>query len=245
MAGGLYHRRMVQICCHETHHARDSTLPTHRHRAAYAALVVEGGHVETSLDGPRRCERGMLVLHPHFHAHGNRFSSGGARVLNLPLPAFYGGRSRVLRVHDLGEAQEVFQRDPVRLAALLAEAREVSDADVPLPDWQSAFAAALRDRDDAIGTIARELGVSAAHASRALAASHGLPPQRLRREARWQLALRLLHGDTPLSQVAAIAGFTDQSHFTRLCTAQTGMPPAALRRRIKCVQDPRPDGMAH
>ena len=95
----------------------------------------------------------------------------------------------------------------------------------------------LQRTDASLESIARHAGVSAAHASRALARSHGMAPQLLRRELRWRHALALL-GDYPsLAEVAAIAGFADQSHLTRTARAITGLTPTQLRQQIKSVQD--------
>ena len=57
----------------ETRHDASDVLRTHRHGGAYAALVLDGSHVEASADGPIECTPGTLVLHPRWHAHGNRF----------------------------------------------------------------------------------------------------------------------------------------------------------------------------
>ena len=108
-----------------------------------------------------------------------------------------------------------------------------------LPPWQVAMADAVRGGDAALGDIARDLGVSPEHASRALARSHGMSPRALRREARWRRALRLLEGELPLAEVAVAAGFSDQSHLCRVTLMNTGSTPGRLRQRIKCVQDAR------
>lgn len=222
--------------CFETRHGRDETLLTHRHGQAYAALVLDGAHVETCVDGSFDCAPGTLLLHPHFHAHGNRFSRSGARVINIALPDSIAiDTFRALQVPHLGEAQEVFARHPAALPALIAKARGV--ASVALPDWQPALLQALASNDAPIGVLCQQLGVSAAHASRALLRSHGMSPQLLRRELRWRRALSLLRGDASLAEIAAQSGFADQSHLTRIVRKHTGLPPAALRRQIKSIQD--------
>lgn len=71
---------------YRTRHARGATLVTHRHRAPYAALVLDGDYTESSLDGPLPCRPGTLVLHPAYHAHGDRFGRLGASALNIELP---------------------------------------------------------------------------------------------------------------------------------------------------------------
>jgi AraC-like DNA-binding protein len=224
--------------CYETRHDRDAALPTHRHRAAYAALVVEGSYRESSADGPLPCAPGTLLLHPPFHAHGNRFGRRGARVINLVLPdAAAPAQAQACTVPDLREAAAILRRAPERFAELHAACAAHEAADTPA--WQRAFVAALGAGERPVAEIARMLGVTAEHASRALAASFGMPPQRLRRELRWRRALALLRTPAPLAEIAAAAGFSDQSHLTRVARAHAGLPPAALRRQINCVQDPR------
>lgn len=229
---------MRHVACYETRHARDDTLALHRHVGAYAALVLDGSHVEISVDGPRTCTPGTLVLHPRFHAHGNRFGRGGARVVNLALPSCRNGGSRALQVADLREARRCFAHgDRAALQMLLADAVDAPDEHAG-DDWQSAFVAALRDDDTPVGTIAHRIGVSAAHASRTLLRSHGMGPQALRRELRFRRALALLDGGDRLADIAQQAGFADQSHLSRTVRAHSGLTPSQLRGgQIKCVQD--------
>lgn len=227
---------MAAAPCYLTEHTRDDALPTHRHAGAYASLVLRGGYLEASADGPLACEPGTLILHPAFHAHGNRFGGRGARVINLALPdALSPQEVQVLQVARLDVARRIFERGARGLPALLADAHACTMA--PRGDWQDAFVQALADSDAPIAGIARRCGVSPAHASRALLASHGMPPQLLRRELRWRRALRLLRGDAALADIALGTGFADQSHFNRTVRAFTGLTPAGLRRQIKCVQD--------
>jgi AraC-like DNA-binding protein len=228
---------MADPACYLTEHARDGALPVHRHHQAYASLVLRGGYREASVDGPVACEPGTLLLHPAFHAHGDRFGGRGARVANLALPAALAPDGvRVLRVARLDRAKRAFERGVAWLPELLADAlpcmRDGGD-----DDWQAAFVRALAVDDAPIAELARRGGVSPAHASRALSASHGMPPQLLRRELRWRHALELLRGDATLAEIAVAAGFADQAHLCRITRACSGLAPGALRRRIKCVQD--------
>lgn len=233
---------MATASAYETRHDPGTALATHRHGRAYAALVVDGCHVETSADGPVACTPGTLLLHPRFHAHGNRFGSQGARVLNLALDAGPGAAGLVaMRTRDMGEARRVFEHGDMRgLSALVAASSRIADEPVP---WQAALVAALRDSDEPVARIAGRLGVSAAHASRAIRRSYGMGPQALRRELRWRRALALLRDDAPLCEVAAQAGFADQSHLNRVARACSGMTPARLRRQVKSIQDGSASGV--
>jgi transcriptional regulator GlxA family with amidase domain len=82
--------------------------------------------------------------------------------------------------------------------------------------------------------VARECGVSRSHFARAFAISVGRPPHQWLLEQRVELARQLL-GDTELSigDVAARCGFADQSHFTRVFSARTGLSPGRWRRTRK------------
>lgn len=222
-----------------TAHDRDSVLPTHRHCAPYLSLVLAGSYVEASPDGPLQCRPGTVVLHPPFHAHGDRFGRRGARTLNLelarmPAPEAFSDGAKAWQVDDLAAVEAVFRHAPARLPELLGEAERTAPA--ALPAWQAEMAAAMCDGDADVATMARRAGVSVEHASRRFAASHGMSPRALRGEWRWRRALRLLAGELPLAQVAAVAGYCDQSHLCRASLAVTGCSPARLRERIKCVQ---------
>jgi AraC family transcriptional regulator len=222
----------------ETRHHPGDRLATHRHGQAYAALVVDGSYWESSLEGPVLCMPGTLLLHPQFHAHGNRFGQHGARVINLPLPAAQVPEQRsIWQVDCLKEAVAVFARETEALAGLLARAQPAAAEQTEGAGWQTDFIRQLRDSDLPIARIARHAGVSDAYASRSLRRSHGLPPQLLRRELRLRRALGLLAEDRPLADIAAICGFADQSHLSRIVRACTGLPPARLRRQVKSVQD--------
>ncbi len=226
---------------YETRHDACDALHTHRHGSAYAALVLDGSHVETSADGPFACIPGMLVLHPRWHAHGNRFGRQGAHVINIELENTVAPDSvRALRVADLREARKILEHAPHQLADLFATC-EVAEQ-VSLPEWQRAFLHALQFDDAPVAALAKQAGVSLAHASRTFAKSHGMSPQLLRRELRSRRALDLLGGDLTLTEVAAASGFSDQSHLHRTLHSATGLALAALRREIKSVQDRMPPG---
>lgn len=220
---------------YETRHVAGDVLPTHRHDAAYVALVLEGMHVEHSVDGALACGPGTLLVHPRFHAHGNRFSSH-VRVLNLPLgPGRQVGALIAVQVDAIKEACCVLAHgDAGALGALLETARAVPR---PLPAWQSRMLEALGGTDRPIRDLAADLGVSAAYATRAMTRTFGMAPQALRRELRWRHALDLLQHDLPLADVAAQAGFADQSHFNRVVRRHCGLSPGRLRAQVNCVQD--------
>lgn len=227
---------MSAPAAYETRHDACEVLRTHRHAHAYAALVLDGHHVEASADGPVECMPGTLVLHPRWHAHGNRFGNGGARVINVDLdPALVPDALRVFHVADLGEAAKTMAHEPQRLAGLL-DACATTDAMPRLQAWQTEFLHELQHGDLPLSELARRAGVSLAHASRSFLKTHGMPPQLLRRELRSRHALAMLRGDDSLADIAVTSGFADQSHLCRTLRQSTGASPGQLRRQIKSVQ---------
>ena len=218
-----------------TRHRPNDLLITHRHTAPYATLVLSGNYLETSIDGPVECMLGTLVVHPSFHAHGNRFRNSSARTINISLPSHIIVRTYQVFTTELKEAREVFSHSPDKLVELIGSAVPQELADVP--EWCRCFASALGHTDHSIAQLASEFGISAAYASRTMQRIYGMPPIALRREWRWRKALPLLLQGLASAEVAACAGFADQSHFTRICRQITGDPPARLRQKVKFVQD--------
>jgi AraC family transcriptional regulator len=118
------------------------------------------------------------------------------------------------------------------------------------------LAAALRARDEALGgadpawlrraveylharrrapvrlaELADAAGVSPVRLARAFRRRFGETPGAYQRRLRVEWARdALAHTDRPLAEVALEAGFTDQSHLTRVFARATGVTPAAFRR---------------
>ncbi|WFU78218.1 AraC family transcriptional regulator [Bradyrhizobium sp. CIAT3101] len=83
----------------------------------------------------------------------------------------------------------------------------------------------------ALQQIAAELDLSVSHFSRAFRISTGLPPHQWLLRQRVKAAQQLMTvRDLPLSEIAISVGFANQSHFTKVFSAQVGASPAAWRR---------------
>jgi AraC family transcriptional regulator len=82
--------------------------------------------------------------------------------------------------------------------------------------------------------LAAECGLSVAHFARAFKQTTGRTPHRWLVEQRVEHAKRLLVTSAlPLAEIAAICGFADQSHFTRVFSQLVGSGPGAWRRAWK------------
>lgn len=206
--------------------------PRHRHRTAYAAVVLSGGYLEAGGAGRWRAGAGDVLAHPAFDAHHNVLT-GPAWVLNVPLP-LTADLPPVFRVTDLDEVERAFRRDPRAAARLLIPARTRAPL---VEDWPDLLAAAV-DADPAlsIGGWARAQGLAPAVVSRGFRAAFGVAPAAFRAERRARAAWRdLTSTATPLAAIAHDRGFADQAHLSRAVRALTGASPREWRQGPQLV----------
>lgn len=86
--------------------------------------------------------------------------------------------------------------------------------------------------------IAAEFGLSVSHFSRAFRISTGLPPHQWLLQQRVKAAKQLMTvRDLPLAEIAVSAGFANQSHLTKVFSAQVGVSPGAWRREALGVSE--------
>lgn len=210
----------------EQRHAGGVALGQHRHRYAYAALVVDGSYHEVSADGRYLCTPGMLILHPAHHMHDNLIERGGARTISFPLGAA-ANHYRDYAVYQFSDGAallRVARRSPLEALEALPFLSKTAAEEVPPPLWCRAFAQALCE-----GRRDCELPVSREHASREFHRHYGLTPRAYRAEWRMRRALQLLRDGKSPADVAAVAGYADQSHLTREVRSKTGSTPKTLR----------------
>ncbi|MEU4700375.1 helix-turn-helix transcriptional regulator [Nonomuraea dietziae] len=159
-------------------------------------------------------------------------------VLDDPLLA----RSlHALHLALLGGASAL-RRDELLRATLAAMARRGSrsfgsvEARLPAAGGTALIAERVRSRlndshlDDLTATdLAESAGCSRFTVYRAFHAVYGMAPSDYQRQLRLRTARRLITEGLPLGEVAAQAGFADQSHLTRWFTRTYGVTPGAYR----------------
>ncbi|GIQ77395.1 AraC family transcriptional regulator [Bradyrhizobium sp. RD5-C2] len=104
-----------------------------------------------------------------------------------------------------------------------------------LAPWQVKRACERLDSDLggtlSLQRIAAEFDLSVSRFSRAFRISTGLPPHQWLLRRRVKVAQQLMSvRDLPLSEIAISAGFANQSHLTKVFSAQVGVSPALWRR---------------
>lgn len=131
----------------------------------------------------------------------------------------------VIAVEEVAETAENLL--PMILAPLLSER-------APLQGWSAGLRRAVARIDDApevphtVAELAREAGLSRWHFIRAFARATGLTPQAYRRQRQLHRARGAIEKGLPLSEAAALAGFADQSHMTRVFAGAYGYTPGVL-----------------
>jgi transcriptional regulator GlxA family with amidase domain len=86
----------------------------------------------------------------------------------------------------------------------------------------------------ALEVLAEIAQLSVHHFARAFRQSLGIPPHNYIVQRRVEHAQQLLRNtDLPLSEIAIVAGFTDQSHLARHFRTITGVTPSLARHQFK------------
>ncbi len=231
-------------------------IPRHDHELASLCVVVSGSYDESFGLRARRAEPGMVLIHPEGEHHSEIHDPVSTRPLTIEVEARRLADLRpALRVFD-----EAWHRKDENLAVFAARIRcEMRRHDSsllalesvvlemlawvdgrPLPKAGCApWLLQVRDYLEADPTetpsmaqLSQLAGVHPVHLARAFRRTFGCSVGAYARRLQVGRAMILLEDDSlSLSAIAHVAGFSDQSHMTRLVRAQTGVTPGAWRGR--------------
>lgn len=251
--------RAERVFLSETTHAPSLRTPAHSHPFFCLHFVLRGVYEESTKQGSHHVEPGRLLFKPPGEVHWNDFRSVGAVTMRFELeeaadPALaeaLPARVETLHaphlVHLASRAHgELARRDG--LSPLIAESialelfGAVARMSVPSSPGRSSSlarrcASLLDDRFQQpyrLGLAAEELGVDRATLARAFREEHGCSVGEYIRRLRVRLvAERLRSGSArSLADLAADAGFADQSHMTRTFKAEFGEAPGRWSARF-------------
>lgn len=227
----MEYSRFAHVTSGREHWSPGERIARHRHREAYAAIVLAGGYEECGSGGRFRVNPGDVLIHPRFDAHLDRFSASGASILNLALPDAVPGFA-LGQIPDPDAIVRLAERDLIGASRLLGE--QLRSIERPPMDWPDALARRLSsDPACRLDAWAREQRLSPETLSRGFGSLFGITPAAFRAEARTRRAVLLMgREEQNLAGIAAAAGFSDQAHMTRAVQALTGEPPSRLRRSI-------------
>lgn len=237
-----------------THYCKASALPDvieHAHQDAHFVFVIDGAY-ETAADsygdyrGPW-----TLVYNPPGTEHIDRFVSATGRFASLHISA-NSIESEDIRLPDspvcIGDpivaarfvaGALTVEADSTALdavsAALLADVGEPSpEPDFNAPDWLSRVTELMNDvaghENVSVAHLAASAGVTPVYLARAFRRHHGIGPRAFLRRLRMRNACGLLATTRlPLAEIASLAGYADQSHFSREFKTAIGATPRAVR----------------
>lgn len=249
-------RALAGVRLTETAYEAGLKLPRHSHELAKFCFVLNGSFVETV--GQKAVLRQSLTLayQPADTTHAEAHEAPGQHFL-IELEPPWLKRARDYAA-VLEQPVDLSGHAPVRLAAqlyaefqradnvsalaieglileLLVETSRRATVAVERrpPRWLSELEEILRARFAeplALSELAASVGVHAVHLARVFRKFHGCTVGEYVRQLRIEYASRQLSAtEAALAEIAASAGFADQSHFSRTFKQQTGMLPSEFR----------------
>lgn len=239
----------------ETRYAAGARLPRHCHEHGYFYLILRGTYREEYCGHHRLCGPLMLAFHPPEEVHAEHFDGEEVRSFNIeltpswlqsvadaaPLDRPFDSHSGPLvgpAVRMLDEFERPDASSPLIIEGLTLEllgrcTREARGGPAA-PRWLLQVRDLLTECCTdafALADLAAEAGVHPGYLASAFLRHFGCTVGEYVRRQRVALASRYLTGsNVPLADVALLAGFADQSHFTRTFKRQIGLTPAAYRK---------------
>ena len=232
-------------------YAPGERMQRHAHDCHQLSLLLLGTLAEQTAQGEERLAVPALGVKQAGVAHANDYGPAGALMLGIDLPATFDlhenlgiGRAWQWRGHA---PQPLLLQGRELLSALFAGELAATDVDGRLwellagmaasderpsgtpPRWLALCCQRLQEENAPLTELAGQLGVHPVYLARAFARWMGCAPSVFRARAQLQRALPLLAKGQALADVAQQAGFADQSHFSRIARAHSGLTPARLR----------------
>ncbi len=232
-------------------------LRSHGHEQAYFCLVLQGGYAESCGRKTRAYSPMTVTFHPAGEIHSDRFEGAGGRIFSVEIqpswmgrvpelspvlkasPEFRGGSLPALVVRMYKEF-----RNPDSLSHLAVEGLalevvaaasrrlESPGAGAP-PCWLKEARELIQERFAeplTLSLIAAQAGVHPMHLVREFRRYFRATVGEYVRRLRIEYACRLLAAsDIPMIAIALQAGFSHQSHFTRIFKRAIGMTPTEFR----------------
>ncbi|HEY2555248.1 MAG TPA: helix-turn-helix transcriptional regulator [Candidatus Cybelea sp.] len=246
---------VASVLLTEVRHSAAKSVDEHQHEASYFSLLLEGAYEERGEGFDLRYEPYTLVFHTRRTPHRDRMLGpcrffavdllprwetviaelGGARAHVFELA---GGDPvwLVLRLYRefLARADAGESGIEALIYELCAQVAPRSPEELLEPAWLAQADAAIREGFPGLSDLrqlAAALRVHPTHLCRVFRRFRGHTISDAAIGARVQyVARQLAESNEPLAEIAARAGFADQSHMTRMFKRITGSSPGDHRR---------------
>jgi AraC family transcriptional regulator len=241
-------------------YSAQTKVPTHSHQKAVFCIALKGACSETFVGKIREYEALTVEYLPSGQCHSLQFPFIDTRAFSIDVAPYWLERAREYSlkldnsVHNhagllsgmmMKLYREFLQMDsasPLAIEGLalemLAEVsrRQISLSDHTPPRWLARAVELLRERfAEHLTTkqVASTVGVHPVHLAREFRRFHRCTMGEYVRQLRVERACRQLNSShEPLAAIAADAGFSDQSHFSRTFKRLIGMTPTEYRTNL-------------
>jgi len=207
--------------------------PIHRHGDARLIVYLGGEMLEETFEGSAILRRGDFAFRPPYFAHAN-IVRGHSRYVRVPV-------SQQAVQHWLAKHGWAASRGHLELDKD-SRGDELLSTSRPHPYIQQSARTPMQrvakllasDCAPSVQQAARVLDLAPHQLTRLFRREYGVSPVTYRRQARLQRAVRmLLERSASLAQIAALAGYHDQSHLTTAFRDAFGIPPAAFAKSVR------------
>jgi AraC family transcriptional regulator len=242
----------------ETVYLGGSRVPAHSHKSGYFCLVRKGSYTEAFGGKQRVCHPLTFAFHPPEELHSERFESMEARSFNIEIandwltrmsgevrldnPAEFTGTLaaslalRLYREFQLLDPMSNLAIEGLMLEIVAAASRLVKGVKRPsIPPWLARVRQILHDRfleSLSLTEIGSLVEIHPVHIAASFRRCYGVTLGQYARQLRLEYACgQLVRSNKPLSEVAAICGYADQSHLSRTFKQAFGVTPSEYRIR--------------
>jgi AraC family transcriptional regulator len=257
----FFSRQTAHFSVTEASFPGNLTLDAHTHDTPILAAMLNGGF-RTAISGKSlACDTGVAWTEPLGEKHANVAGAEGAHVIVIqPVAgddAFLAPFDRLLsQVHRLSDPRilaeaarippELRRTDDLNqlcleagvVSVLAAATRQTfrDSSDGRPPGWLLGVRDRVHDEWRAalsLSVLADGAGVHPCYLAHSFRDHFGESIGGYARKLRVNWAVRqLAFSNRPISEIAVLAGYSDQPHFTRACRKYIGFSPAEYRRRV-------------
>jgi len=252
----LSSRKVGDFLLNETGYFPGARIPPHSHEEGYFCLVRRGTYTEAYGKRRRTCGPFTLAFHPPGELHSETFDNQEVRSFNIEITRawlarmseysitldgsaeFHGGPSAALALKLYHEFRSTDSASRLAIEGLILEivaeaCRLENSGTAGPPAWlrqvreilHEHFADALSLRD-----IAKLVDIHPVHMATAFKAHLHCTIGEYLRRLRVDYACReLAQSSKSLAEIASAAGFSDQSHLSRVLRQRLGMTPTEYR----------------
>ena len=241
----------------ESAYAPGLKVPLHSHEQAGFCFVLQGTFERVYERKSRVCKPASLSFHPSGEKHSEHFYSSGAHLFGIQISphwlervreysvglddsaVFDGGLLSQLASRLYAESRRMDEVSSLAIEGLALEIiAEALRRGVPTEHatarWLKQARELLHERFNeplTLADVAREVDIHPVHLARVFHQHYRCTVGEYVRQLRVEFTRRELSAtDKPLSEIALLAGFASQSHFSTAFKNHMGVTPAEYRR---------------